>query len=120
MSTIALVITFPIVLLLLLAALQAALYFHARNVAIKAGEEGLRQARSQLGGTAQGTAAAYAYIGTAGPTTLRTPLVVVTRTLRDARVEITGQPINLIPYLDLTIRSDQNGPVERITTPGGS
>ena len=37
------VIIWPVVLLLFFGAVQGALYFHARNVAMKAGEEGLRK-----------------------------------------------------------------------------
>lgn len=112
------VIVFPIVLLLFLGAIQGALYFHARNIAIKAGEEGLRQTRSQIGNSTIGTAAAYAYIAQTGSTVLKAPIVVANRTPRDASIQIAGQPITLIPFLELTITVNQNAPVERITTPG--
>lgn len=112
------VIVFPVVLLLLMGAIQAGLYFHARNVAIKAGEEGLRQTRSQIGNSALGTAAAYAFIAEVGPTVLRSPVIVANRSPRTADITIVGQPITLIPFLDLTITVHQNAPVERVTTPG--
>lgn len=116
--TLSTVITFPVVLLIFLVALQAALYFHARNVAIKAGEEGLRQARAQIGSSAQGTAAAYAYIAKTGSTVLRAPIVVASRGPRQAQIQITGQPISLVPFTNFTITVNQNAPVERVTTPG--
>lgn len=112
------VIIWPIVLLLFFGAVQGALYFHARNVAMKAGEEGLRQARTQFGTSAAGTAAAYGFIAQTGATVLRGPAVTVTRNQREATVQIVGQPISLIPFLNLTINIDQSAPVERITNPG--
>lgn len=112
------VIIWPVVLLLFFGAVQGALYFHARNVAMKAGEEGLRQARTQFGTSAAGTAAAYGFIAQTGATVLRGPAVTVTRNQREAAVRIVGQPISLIPFLNLTINIDQSAPVERITNPG--
>ncbi|KZF02826.1 hypothetical protein A2J03_28135 [Rhodococcus sp. EPR-157] len=112
------VVVFGVVLLLFLIAIQAALYAHARTVAIATGEEALRQARSQFGSSAAGTAAGYAFASTAGPTTLRAPVIVVNRGLRDATVQIIGQPIRLIPFFPLDINVSETLPVERVTTPG--
>ncbi|MBY6389487.1 pilus assembly protein [Rhodococcus erythropolis] len=112
------VIIWPVVLLLFFGAVQGALYFHARNVAMKAGEEGLRQARSQFGTSAAGTAAAYGFITQTGATVLRGPAVSVTRNQREATIRIVGQPISLIPFLNLTVNIDQSAPVERVTNPG--
>ncbi|QIS22818.1 TadE family protein [Nocardia terpenica] len=112
------VIITPMVLLLFFGALQGALYFHARNVAVKAAESGLRQARGQHGNGPLGTAAAYAFIARNGPTVLRSPVVVVLRGPRDASAHIVAQPIRLIPFLDLTVTVDETQPVERVTRPG--
>lgn len=112
------VIIWPIIILLFFGMIQGALYFHARNVAYKAAEEGMRQARAQYGNTVIGTAAAYAYIGVTGPTTLRAPVVVMTRGPAEVNVHIVGKPINLIPFFDLTVTVDQTQPVERLTVPG--
>lgn len=112
------VVVFGVVLLLFLIAIQAALYAHARTVAIATGEEALRQARSQFGSSAAGTAGGYAFASTAGPTTLRAPVIVVNRGLRDATVQIIGQPIRLIPFFPLDINVSETLPVERVTAPG--
>lgn len=42
----------------------------------------------------------------------------MTRNQREAAIQIVGQPISLIPFLNLTINIDQSAPVERITNPG--
>lgn len=112
------VVVFGVVLLLFLIAIQAALYAHARTVAISTGEEALRQARSQFGSAAAGTAAGYAFAATAGPTTLRAPIILVNRGAREATVQITGQPIRLIPFFPLDIHVNETLPVERVTAPG--
>ena len=97
------VVVFGVVLLLFLIAIQAALYAHARTLAISTGEEALRQAR---------------FAATAGPTTLRAPIILVNRGAREATVEITGQPIRLIPFFPLDIHVNETLPVERVTAPG--
>jgi hypothetical protein len=65
-----------------------------------------------------GTAAGYAFASTAGPTTLRAPVIVVNRGPRDATVQIIGQPIRLIPFFPLDINVSETLPVERVTAPG--
>ena len=102
------VVVFGVVLLLFLIAIQAALYAHARTVAISTGEEALRQARSQFGSAAAGTAAGYAFAA----------IILVNRGAREATVEITGQPIRLIPFFPLDIHVNETLPVERVTAPG--
>ncbi|MBF6060407.1 pilus assembly protein [Nocardia terpenica] len=112
------VIITPMVLAMLFAAIQGALYFHARNVAVKAAEAGLREARGHNGNAVLGTAAAYAYIARTGPTILRAPVVVITRGPQDATAHIVGQPVQLVPMLHLTVTVDETQPVERVTRPG--
>lgn len=112
------VIITPVVFLLFFTALQAAFYFHARNVATKAALAGLDQAASEYGNDVLGMAAAYAYIAETAPTTLRSPVVVLDRDEVAVSAHIVGRPIQLIPLLNLTVSVDETAPIERTTAPG--
>ncbi|GAB4590057.1 hypothetical protein [Nocardia sp. IFM 10818] len=105
-------------MLLLLMGIQGALYYHARSIAIGAGEESLKQAASQYGNVGTGTAAGYAFIAASGPGVLQTPAVIVTRDLSTARVSITGSVPTLVWFWHPVVHIDLARPVERITTPG--
>lgn len=113
-------IIFPFVLMLTMAIIQVALYFHARHIATGASESALRIAGAQYGNAPAGTAAAYAFIAQAGGTTLQAPIVITTRTPYAATCSIRAKSISLVPWVNFVVAVDQNRPVERITYPGMS
>ncbi|MFE9575072.1 TadE family protein [Nocardia sp. NPDC006044] len=112
------VIITPVVLLLFFTAVQAAFYFHARNVATTAASIGADGAGSEYGLNALGEALAYSYIARTAPTTLRSPIVAIDRTPRAVSAHVVGQPIRLIPFLNLTVTVDETRPIDRTTAPG--
>ncbi|MEV6774390.1 hypothetical protein AB0N05_37715 [Nocardia sp. NPDC051030] len=98
--------------------LQAILYFHARSIAIDAGEEALKQAASQYGNVGTGTAAAYAFIGATNAGAFQAPVVVVSRGATNATVDVTGKPPSLVWIWHPIVHIHLERPVERITIPG--
>jgi Flp pilus assembly protein TadG len=114
-----LVLIAPVVLLLALVSLQAALAWHAKHIAQTAASQGLAAVRAHHATRIEGDRAAQAALeGTAGRV-LRTPTVEVTRTQTTAAVEVHGTVLALIPGLELAVRGHAAGPVERLTGPAG-
>ena len=91
------VILFPVLLIMLFGAVQAGLYFHARNLAMSAAQEGARVAAAYDSTTGRGTAAA--------------------REFATATVMVTVDSPNLLDFLipDMPIHQSATMPLERIT-----
>ena len=74
-----LAIIFPAVLLLILLAVQAGLWFHARHLAQAAAQEGLRAARQYDGSSSAGQTAASGLLGRDAGDLLAAPRIAVRR-----------------------------------------
>lgn len=113
-----LVIIFPLVLILMFVGFQYALWYHARNVALAAAQEGLRTERAENGTEALGQQRAYDFLDRAGGNSLLTGVIVVPdRKTTEARITVTGYALDILPLFDLPqVRQTAVGPVERFTT----
>jgi Flp pilus assembly protein TadG len=118
-STVEVVIVFPLLLLTLLLVFQFGLWYHARHVALAAAEEGARAARVDSGSTGAGVARARRFLRDLGGTVIVNPQVSAFRDQDVARVEVSGQALNVVPLLRLPIRQASQGPVERFRGPDG-
>ena len=120
-TSLELVILFPVVLLLIFAGIQGALYYHARNVALSAAQQGVRAAKAENGSSDQGRQAAQAFVDQAGGANVMTGVNVTSnRGANEATVTVTGQPISVIPgILNFTVSQTAQGPIEVFTAPGG-
>ncbi len=107
----------PVLLALMLLSVQFALAWHAQHIAQTAAARGLADARAHNGSTSAGAEMARATLRSLAGRVLQAPQVEVTRTATTARVEAEGTVIRLLPVLDLTVRGQAQGPVERFTTP---
>ena len=97
--------------------MQAALFYHARTVAIAAAEEGARAAGARGGTVGAGTKAAADFVATAGGDgVLKAASATGSRTPTTATVTVTGQAMSVIPGWTLTITQSATMPVERLTT----
>lgn len=114
-------VLFPVVLLLTFGVVQAALWFHARDVALSAAQNGVRAARAYNGSQGAGQQQASAFLTQAGGSgVLKNAAVFASRGAQQATVTVTGQApkvITLLPTLSVT--QTATGPVERFTTQGG-
>lgn len=98
--------------------MQAALYYHARTVAIAAAEEGARAAGGEHGAPADGISAAAAFVADAGgDSALRGVSATADRTNDTATVTVRGFSLSVIPGWSPTIRQSASVPVERLTAP---
>lgn len=112
-ATLQLVVVFPAFLLIVLLVVQAALIWHARNVAEAAAQEGLRSARLLDGSSAAGQASARSFLEQTAGDLLAVPTVRVERDAMQARVEVRGRALSLVPGVRPRVVAAAAGPIER-------
>ncbi|WP_082748163.1 TadE family protein [Nocardioides jensenii] len=115
--SIELVILLPALFAVLFVGMQAALYYHARTVAIAAAQEGARAAGAENGSESRGVTAAEDFIADVGDDVLQGPTAAADRTATTATVVIEARSLSVIPGWNLTIRQSATVPIERLTTP---
>lgn len=104
---------FPAFLLIVLLIVQAALVWHARNIAEAAAQEGLRTARVYGGTSDAGHARAQSFLAQAAGDLLTNTSVTVERTGEQASVQVSGRTLSLVPGLRPRVDAVAAGPVER-------
>jgi hypothetical protein len=114
----------PGLIFLIFFCIQGALFFYGRSVAIQAAREGVSQLRlaqdqatyDDIRAGVKGNTERFAT--TVGREALIDPLA--TPSYDDAagrvRMRVEGKVISLIPWLDLTVHEEAEGPVERFET----
>lgn len=115
--SIELVILLPALFAVLFVGMQAALYYHARTVAIAAAQEGARAAGAEGGSESRGVNAAQDFIADVGDDALQDPAAAAERTATTATVVIEARSLSVIPGWNPTIRQSATVPIERLTTP---
>jgi hypothetical protein len=112
-----LVIAVPALMSLIVLAVQFALWQHASAVTKAAAEEGVRAARLEGGTALDGEAEARSFLSQAGPRIVVTPEVSARRSLDEARVEVTGAAVSLLPWIRLPVHALAASPVEEYRAP---
>jgi len=117
--TVELAILFPAFVVLLFIGIQAALWYHARNVALAAAQAGYRAARP-IGATgAAGEKSAREFLTRQGDNALSAPAVTATTTTTSVRIDVTGDAPRVLPLPGLHFRIEQVavGPKEHMSQP---
>lgn len=110
-------ILMPVMFAVMFLGLQAALFYHARTVAIAAAQTGARAAGAEAGTAGQGMAAAAAFVtASGGSDVLEGASVSGNRSTTTATVTVTGDALSVIPGWSPTVRQSATVPVERIST----
>jgi hypothetical protein len=112
-----LVVATPLALLLVLLAVQFAVWAHAQHVAQAVAGQALAAARVQDGSEASGRAEAADVLRQVGGRVLVDPQVTVARSAATARVELSGYAETVVPGFHLRVHAAAEGPVERVTGP---
>lgn len=113
-----LVILLPALFAVMFLGVQAALYHHARTVAIAAAQEGARAAGSEHGREVDGVAAASTFVAEAGGNdVLPGASVSAERSLTSATVTVRGRSLSVLPGWRPTVTQSATVPVERLTAP---
>jgi hypothetical protein len=101
--------------------MQAALFYHARTVAIAAAQEGARAAGAEQARESDGVGAANDFIAEAGgDDVLTSSSASASRTATTATVTVSGFSLSVIPGWKVRITQSATVPVERITAPTAS
>lgn len=117
-ASIELVILLPALFAVLFVGMQAALYYHARTVAIAAAQEGARAAGAEAGTESRGEDAANAFIVDAGgDDVLQSATAKAERSATTATVVVEARSLSVIPGWQPVVRQSATVPVERLTTP---
>lgn len=112
-----LVIATPLLLLLILAVVEFALWQHATHVAQAVAQQGLAAGRVQDGSDQAASTQAAALLDQLGTGVLVDPHVTAARAAGTTTVIVTGRAVGILPFLSLPVRSVAVGPTERWTTP---
>lgn len=110
-STTELVLLMPVVLLLVMLIVQFGLWFHARQVATAAAQEGLAVTQAEHGTRGTGRQRALAFVTEAGG--LREIVVRAHRDQQTASVHVHGVVPAVVPELSLQVQGVATGRVER-------
>jgi hypothetical protein len=114
-----LVIAIPLVLFMLLAIVQFALWSHATHIAQAAAAQGLAACRAQDGTAADGQASAQHLLDELGQGPLTAASIVANRTADSASIQITGTALAVIPLLHISVHAEAAGPAERFVPIAG-
>jgi hypothetical protein len=112
-SVIAAAIAFTIILPLLSACFQAALWFAARDAALSAARQGADAASAQGGTLADGLTAACQYARTAAADILRGPSCTGSTGIT---ITVTGSAPAIVPLFPAQVTEQAQAPQERFTT----
>jgi hypothetical protein len=108
-----LVVAAPLLLLLILAVIQFAIYEHASQVAQTTAAQALAATRVVGGTTAAGQTEADSLLANLGDGVIVDPQVSVTRGATTAQVTVTGSTEGVIPLVHLPVSATSSGPLER-------
>ncbi len=112
----AIAIEFMLVLSMLvvvfLVMLQYAVRAHAHRIATAAAEEGLAAASAYDGSAEDARRTAQKYVDDLGPG-LHGAVVTASRSATTARVAVSGEVEQLVPFLTVRVSAEVQGPVER-------
>ena len=97
-ASVELVILLPALFAVMFLGMQAALFYHARSIAIAAAQEGARAAGGENASASDGISAAHAFLTDAGgQDVLRGATAEVDRTATTVTVTIQGSSLSVIP-----------------------
>ncbi len=119
-SAVELVVLAPVLMFAVFLIVQAALYMHARHVALAAAQQGARIARTTDLTTGAGLDAAQTdtlgYLRQLGGNVVTSPTVAVSRDTRTATVVVHVDAVSILPGLHLAVTERSSGPLETFTT----
>ena len=105
---------FPLAFLLFLIMVQAALYFHARNLAMAAAQEGVLVERAHNGTETAGAARTREFISHVDSKLLSSVDITPHRTQTQASITVTARTTSIIG-IPFSVHQTAVGPVERVT-----
>lgn len=112
------VILLPALFAVMFLGMQAALFYHARTVAIAAAQEGAKAAGAENGKNSAGVTAASSFVVDAGGDNVLTGASATAhRTATTVTVTVIGHSLSVIPGWSPVVVQSATLPVERLTAP---
>ncbi|POM27255.1 TadE-like protein [Actinomadura rubteroloni] len=113
-SAIEFAILTPVLLLVLLASVQFAMVYHARQVALAAAQAGARVARTDTGGDWRGRAVdkAGTDVRQIGPKLIEGLSVQAGQDGDERWVQVSGTAVRVVPFLTFSVTQRSQGPIE--------
>ncbi|MFC0041428.1 TadE/TadG family type IV pilus assembly protein [Actinomadura rayongensis] len=113
-SAIEFAILTPVLLLVLLATVQFAMVYHARQVALAAAQAGARVARTDAGGDWRGRAVEKAGtdVRQIGPKLIDGLSVQAGQEGDERWVQVSGTAVRVVPFLTFSVTQRSQGPIE--------
>ena len=108
-------LTVPIVFMVMLIAVQAAVFMHTAHIAQMSATEGVSAAAQFGGGIPAGAQATFRSIAELGAHASDIPKVTISEGV--AEVEVTLRVPRVTPFFDLLVTRSAREPVERYLTP---
>ena len=113
-ASVELVLATPLLMVLLMAAVQFAIWQHAAHMARAAANDGLQTTRAYGSSAEAGTADTATILASLSGNVLNNPQVSATRSTTTASVTVTGRAASVIPGLSLPVTITVTAPVERV------
>jgi Flp pilus assembly protein TadG len=119
-GTVEAVLTVPVIVLMILGAVQVGLWWYSRQLAETAAQEAARAARSYAAPAGAGQAEGYSYLSKVdgGGTALHHPSIQVTRGPQTVTVTVKGDIVSLMPWVSPTVTITVTSPVETYVPAG--
>ena len=108
-------IAMPLLLMLVLASVHLALWFHARQIVTAAAQEAARSARAYDAVDSDGYTRAEQILTDLGTRSVTGPTVVISRGGGTVTVTVTGHSPVVIPGLVLDVSATSRSPIEEFT-----
>jgi Flp pilus assembly protein TadG len=120
LGTVEAVLTVPVIVLMIVGAVQVGLWWYSRQMAETAAQEAARVARSYNATAAAGQAEGYSYLSKVdgGGTALQNPTIQVTRGATTVTVTVKGDVASLVPWVSPTVTITVTSPREAYVPAG--
>lgn len=113
-----LVIATPLLLLLIMAVIQFALWEHAEHIATAVAQQGVAVGRLQNEPAVAAQQEAHSVLDQLGPSVLAGTTITATRTDVTTTVTVTGRAESILGFLSLPVRATASGATETYSYPG--
>ena len=121
LGTVEAVLTVPVIVLMILGAVQVGLWWYSHQLAETAAQEAARTARSYASTADAGQAEGYRYLNKvdSGGTALDHPAIHVTRGAKTVTVTVEGHIVSLVPWVSPSVSITVTAPTETYVPAGG-
>jgi Flp pilus assembly protein TadG len=114
-TSIQMVLLLPALFAVMFLGMQAALYYHARSIALASAQEGARAAGAENGTTSAGVSTARDYLTDTAGDALSGARVTGSRSATTATITVRGTPLSVVPGWAPPVTQSATVTVERIT-----